>query len=41
MDTSKQQQTTGVMRYSSPRPWLIAIGMSLVLWAGIVWLIWG
>jgi hypothetical protein len=38
MDTPKQQQRTGAMRYSSPRPWLLAIGISLVLWAGI-WLI--
>ena len=45
MSIITQQLRTTVLRYSSPRPWLIAIGISLAMWACIIWgtywLIWG
>ncbi len=45
MPTITQHLRTTVLRYSSPRPWLIDIGISLAMWACIIWgtywLIWG
>jgi len=28
-----------MIRYSSPKPWLLAIGLSLALWAGLILLV--
>ncbi len=28
------------LRYSSPRPWILALAISLSMWALIAWLIW-
>jgi hypothetical protein len=28
------------LRYSSPRPWLLAASISGAMWAGIIWAIW-
>ena len=28
------------LRYSSPRPWLLAVSVSGAMWAGIIWAIW-
>jgi hypothetical protein len=28
------------LRYSSPWPWALALGISLPMWAGLVWLVW-
>jgi hypothetical protein len=28
------------LRYSSPRPWLVAGSISGVMWAGIIWMAW-
>jgi hypothetical protein len=27
------------LRYSSPWPWVLALGISLSMWAGLVWLV--
>jgi len=32
--------TSPALRYSSPRPWLLALLISGVMWAGIVWMAW-
>jgi hypothetical protein len=29
-----------VLRYSSPRPWVLALAISSTMWVGIGWLIW-
>jgi hypothetical protein len=28
------------LKYSSPRPWLLALVISSAMWAGIGWLVW-
>ncbi len=28
------------LRYSSPRPWLLAASISGAMWAGIIWAVW-
>jgi hypothetical protein len=28
------------LRYSSPRPWLLAVSISSGMWAGIIWTVW-
>jgi hypothetical protein len=28
------------LRYSSPWPWVLALAISLSMWAGIGWLVW-
>jgi hypothetical protein len=27
------------LRYSSPWPWVLALGISLSMWAGLVWMV--
>jgi hypothetical protein len=34
-------ENTGGLRYSSPRPWILAFAISLAMWAFMAWLIWG
>ena len=29
------------LRYSSPWPWMLALAISLSMWASLVWLVWG
>jgi hypothetical protein len=29
------------LRYSSPWPWMLALAISLSMWASLGWLIWG
>jgi hypothetical protein len=29
------------LRYSSPWPWMLALAISLAMWASLAWLIWG
>jgi hypothetical protein len=29
------------LRYSSPWPWMLALAISLTMWASLAWLIWG
>jgi hypothetical protein len=33
-------RTSPALRYSSPRPWLLALSISSVMWAGIAWTVW-
>jgi hypothetical protein len=28
------------LRYSSPRPWILAVSISSGMWAGIIWTVW-
>jgi hypothetical protein len=30
----------GPLRYSSPRPWILAVTISLGMWASLAWLVW-
>jgi hypothetical protein len=33
-------ETTPTLRYSSPWPWVLAVTVSLFMWAGVAWLVW-
>jgi hypothetical protein len=28
------------LKYSSPRPWLLALSLSLAMWASLGWILW-
>jgi hypothetical protein len=33
-------ENSAPLRYSSPSPWIFAIGISLAMWASLGWVIW-
>ena len=41
VDHAIQDANADGLRYSSPWPWMLALAISLTMWASLAWLIWG
>jgi hypothetical protein len=37
---SMDYRNTAGLRYSSPWPWIFALGISLAMWASLGWVVW-